>query len=169
MEEDKAKDTRKVVIAKNIEPAQCIEELFTDYELDSSHPPDKLAAKITHDLTLLENELNWTLSRTQTLLKELEREIESGIVPDLTETSADATQTKPSNNNLATLIKTRELLSDLHEQVFKCKEHASHLSPIQSMGGYRSLLVCLIDSATILCKGLEKSGEDGLPGKLVKA
>ena len=139
----------------NANPCSSFDELYADCELNSDYH-ERLQGKMMKDLQLLETEMFSVIQKAEELVKELEKEIDEAI----NDTEVEQTEKDRFKDYLVILQETRSLFADLIQHFTKTKAVQEHLHPVLNMGGYRSLIVCTIDTLTIIIKSLEKSAPD---------
>ena len=134
-------------------PCKSFKELYADCELNTSFSKEKLDAKIKSDLGLLEMELFSTIQKSHEYLQQLQK----AITEMINDNNVDSEERQKGKEHLVIIEETQDQFSELTKQFTKTKALQENLSGNLNMGGYRSLIICTIDTLSIIIKQLEKT------------
>lgn len=141
----------------NASPCSNFQELYSDCEINSLYA-DKLESKMKSDLQLLEIELLEMIQKAEKSVNTLRLYITEASA----EQDVDPQTKERAQEHIHSLDDTRVLFSDATQYFTKTKAVQMHLHPILNMGGYRSLIICMIDTLALVIHTLDKSGNDNI-------
>ena len=164
MAEDFAAKYKDIFTLKesNIDVNESFEQVYKrDCELNSEFG-EKINVKIKKDLEILEIELFEAIQRAEEAVNRLRLQVtEAATEPDV-----DTQLKNKAKENLMTLDRTRLIFADVIQYFTKTKAVHSQLSPLKNMGGFRSLIIGLIESLYLVISALEKSESDAAKSKM---
>ena len=149
----------------NAEPCKDISELFNDCELTTFFATASVEDKVRQDLKLLETEMYQMIQRAQEQLGNLHVKF-----TDMTkDSSLDAGEAEKAANSLEVVDELVEIFKDFVEHFTRTKALQASLPPFVHMGGYRSLMVSVIDTIQLLVKELDKTVTTSLISRYVNS
>jgi len=114
-----------------------------------------LNEKIRKDLETLENELSHILEKTKSGILKLR----NNITLALNDPNVDLQEKEYCKQHIEALEESSSVYGNLVAHFSITKSAHKHLSPVLNMGGYRSLIVCLIDSLSKTIRLLELTSQ----------
>lgn len=138
----------RVLDPGNIEPVDIATALI-HCELNTVHFPSKIENKIINDLSLLEKSLEKELSSVINDVK---------FVCTVTNILPSGNEEKRSHKDklLDNIQNLGKLLEEIKAHYEKFKEMFKTMDPILRMGGYRSLIICLLETVDSIAKKLAR-------------